>query len=236
MSYAVVFRLAGPTATWTVQNYVMNMPTDGWPSRSAALGIVGACMGLPRVGKSMEEISHDLEGYAVRIDKPGHRFIDFRVARGWKVTETGNEEPRYVRNGDADNVGNREAIADGAWTCAFLARHESIANRVADAMRDPIWHVSLGSKSNLPSEDLDSQVIETTDIIAAIDDARTTGPKNRDFRHQPAMRQIADFRTPGALIRREHAAGRPRYDLSLVAYVKVNSRRATTRVGAGAQS
>ena len=81
MAEFLVFRLYGPMAAWGLPAVGENRPVQEYPSRSAILGLLGACLGLARDDAAGQRALAEGYGVAVRVDAPGALLDDYHTVQ-----------------------------------------------------------------------------------------------------------------------------------------------------------
>jgi len=173
----LMLRLDGPMQAWGTHTYEDFRPSNGFPTRSGLLGLLGACLGLERRNHhALEQLAQSLV-FTVRVDRqvirPGtekpcaknmlkqrdfHTVIDAR-----KVDGSVNKNPV---------VSHREYLYDAAFTVAIEEKPGAAYSleRLAHALRRPVYTPVLGRRScPLARPLLDGESwIEAADAKAAL--------------------------------------------------------------------
>jgi CRISPR system Cascade subunit CasD len=175
----LILKLDGPMQAWGTHTFEDFRPSNGFPTRSGLLGLIGACLGIERRDReAMERLSNSLE-FTVRVDtqafrqdseqplpKPALKLPDFHtVLDARKVDGSVNKNPVVSR---------REYLYDAAFTVAIGERAEQPAyslERIAEGLRRPLYTPVLGRRScplSRPLLDRDGFLREAQDACAAL--------------------------------------------------------------------
>jgi CRISPR system Cascade subunit CasD len=140
----LLLRLAGPMQSWGTQSRFSHRDTGLEPSKSGVVGLLSAALGWPR---DQEEFDiggrrFRLEAFArgllmtVRVDRPGRLMRDYHTAQNLPSQEAVPSERYFLA--DADFL-------------VGLEGERSILERLDAALHKPVWVLSLGRKSFVPS-------------------------------------------------------------------------------------
>jgi CRISPR system Cascade subunit CasD len=172
----LILRLDGPMQAWGTHTYEDFRPSNLYPTRSALLGLLAACLGIERndlTGQS--QLAASVE-FSVRIDsrverpgrktpadKPGVKLPDFHtVLDARKVDGKANKFPVVSR---------REYLFDAAFTVAVGKKPQThvTLERLAEALRRPCYTPTLGRRACPPTRPLlDGEPVEATNSVEAL--------------------------------------------------------------------
>ena len=142
----VLLRLEGPLQSWATQSKLGIRDTDREPGKSAAIGLVGAALGMERDDDVMLGSLRSLS-VAVRVDRTGSLLRDYHTAGGGSF----RDRRHYVVDGAGDCIpSERYYLQDAAFTVA-LSGEDDLVERVASALRSPRWPLYLGRRACVPS-------------------------------------------------------------------------------------
>ena len=169
----LLLRLAGPMQSWGTQSRFSHRDTGLEPSKSGVVGLLCAALGWPRNQEEFDIGAHrfGLETFArsllmaVRVDRPGRLMCDYHTAQDLPSQETALSERYFLA--DADFLVGLEGDR------AFLEQLDA-------ALRRPVWVLSLGRKSFVPSVPV-AAGIENGELIEALKSAPWAG-RNREKR------------------------------------------------------
>ena len=174
----LILKLDGPMQAWGTHTFEDFRPSNGFPTRSGLLGLIGACLGIERRDReAMERLSGSLE-LTVRVDphtlrhdseqpilKPALKLPDFHtVLDARKVDGSVNKNPVVSR---------REYLYDAAFTVAIGERANAAYSleRIAAVLRRPLFTPVLGRRScplSRPLLDREGFIREAQDACAAL--------------------------------------------------------------------
>ena len=141
------FTLSAPLQSWGEDARWDTRTTASMPSKSAIIGLLGCCMGIPRGDAKLNQLNDQLM-VAVRADCPGRIMTDYHTVQG-----TGgvflNAEGK-VRGGGDTIITLKQYLQDARFT-VFLWGDEDALAACFQAMKHPKWAVYLGRKSCIPS-------------------------------------------------------------------------------------
>ncbi|MHB1286780.1 MAG: type I-E CRISPR-associated protein Cas5/CasD [Leptospirales bacterium] len=139
----LLLRLLGPMQSWGTTSRFDQRDTGKEPSKSGVVGLLAAALGIDRENWiDLEPLTHLSMG--VRHDRPGVPKRDYQTAQHIisadrsKIHETA--------------VTTRDYIADAAFLVGLECDERSLLERIHSALRDPVWPLSLGRRSYVPSE------------------------------------------------------------------------------------
>jgi CRISPR system Cascade subunit CasD len=138
----LLMRLAGPMQSWGIQSRFSVRDTGLEPSKSGVIGLLCAAMGRPR-----HEPVTDLASLrmAVRVDHEGRMARDYQTAQN-----VIRADGRPARESDTV-LSQRYYLADANFLVG-LEGEISFLQRLDEALRNPVWQLSLGRKSFVPGE------------------------------------------------------------------------------------
>lgn len=146
----LLLNLSGPMQSWGSQSQWTRRDTHDHPTRSGLIGLLGAVIGHDR--RDPLDIFAALE-FTSRIDRPGHRIIDFHTVGGGRAPEHtaplagGGRRPA----GQGTIVSNRHYLSDAAFTVAVTSTDDQLLERIADGFARPTYTPSLGRRSCPPA-------------------------------------------------------------------------------------
>ncbi len=153
---------------WGTHTFEDFRPSNLYPTRSGLLGLLGACLGVERGDLAGQRQLAASVNFAVRVDrrvirpgvdgtvaKPVIKLADFHtVMNARKVDGSAGEFPV---------VSSREYLFDAAFTVAIGSQPDATVglDRVADALRRPLYTPTLGRRScPLACPLLEGQLVE----------------------------------------------------------------------------
>lgn len=145
-------------------------PTDGYPRKSAGLGLLGAAAGKVRSDPWHAAISKAL-GFAVLVVRPGQRLMDYHTVlspRGPRTFGTRREE---VEASDYTTETLREYLEDHPYFVMAFWQHPdgpgAELEALAHALESPVFEVYAGRKSCTFSLPLAPRVLDVPSLAGA---------------------------------------------------------------------
>ncbi len=144
------------------------------PGKSALTGLLGAALGIRRNDQEGQKALAETIETGVRIDNPGHALQDFHTAQSLKNERNFHPQTRA----EALARGKRETILtkrdyrqDVLYTAAFerLENCPWTLTQLKNALEKPFFTLYLGRKSCPFSLPLAPRIIDTTDMLAALE-------------------------------------------------------------------
>jgi CRISPR system Cascade subunit CasD len=168
MAAVVVFRLEAALAAFGDLAVGENWLTHRRPGASMALGLVAAALGIPRDAPDHARLAADWK-LAVREDRAGAPLADYHTAQAPPQRRGRRFATRREELADANDlatvISRRDYVTDAAFTIALwpMADAELDPQRIADALRRPVWTPYAGRRS-CP---LAARVIDAETLIEA---------------------------------------------------------------------
>lgn len=139
----LLIRLVGPMQSWGTASRFDQRDTGKEPSKSGVIGLLACALGIDRENwDDLEPLTQLTIG--VRYDRPGIPKRDYQTAQniisadGKKIHDTA--------------VTTRDYLADAAFLVGLECEDDELLKRIDAALKDPVWPLSLGRKSYVPSE------------------------------------------------------------------------------------
>ena len=131
----ILLKFSGPLQSYGSSSHFETRYTDYYPSKSAVLGLLSACLGDRR---DEEEKIRELSKlqFAVRIDQSGTLLRDYHIAKSHK--DTGVELRTYVTN--------RYYLEDALFVVA-LSGEEELMDTLSKAIKSPYFQPYMGRRS-----------------------------------------------------------------------------------------
>jgi len=162
----LILRLQGVMQSWGGHTYEDYRPSMIFPTRSALVGLLAACLGIERIDSKKQKALSESFRYAVRSDEmryPIRKLTDFHtVLEARKADGSVNKNPVVSR---------REYLCDASFTVA-LHLTEKPAFTMDDliiAVRKPVYTPFLGRRSCPLSVPLFHSRIEGVSFLDALD-------------------------------------------------------------------
>lgn len=131
----ILLKFAGPMQSWGTDSHFEARHTDLYPSKSAAIGLIGAALGIRRDDKSICDF--DSLKFAVRVDQEGSLLKDYHIAR------------KYKNSGDFDRtyVTERYYLEDAVFVVAISHEDDNFIEKIYEALKRPYFQMFLGRRS-----------------------------------------------------------------------------------------
>jgi CRISPR system Cascade subunit CasD len=153
-AFTLLLRLAGPMQSWGLDSRFDQRDTGREPSKSGVLGLLCAALGKPRddrVGKwpQLETLAQLRMG--VRVIREGDMRVDYQTAGGGIFPGRKSYGVWKASGGVGGTVVSpRQYLADADFLVG-LEGSETLLRLLEDALRAPVWPLSLGRKSYVPA-------------------------------------------------------------------------------------
>jgi CRISPR system Cascade subunit CasD len=136
----LLLRLQGPMQSWGTTSRFDERDTQLEPSKSGVLGLVCAALGRDR-SEAVDDLAALHMG--VRVDREGVPMRDYQTATGVLIASGKVDQERTV-------VSPRYYLSDAAFLVGLEGTDQSLLERIHQALRFPVWPLSLGRKSFVP--------------------------------------------------------------------------------------
>ncbi len=147
------FNLYGPMAAWGEIAVGEQRPSEGYPGKSAILGLLAAALGLRRSDELQHLELHRSLGFAVRVDQRGSLLRDFHTSqapgqRKGKIFRTRKDEI------EADNLNTilsqRDYRCDALFSVLLWLKQDDAPwslSELRQSLKKPRYVLYLGRKS-----------------------------------------------------------------------------------------
>lgn len=139
----LLLRLIGPMQSWGTTSRFDQRDTGNEPSKSGVIGLLAAALGFDREEWDRLEPLTKLS-MGVRHDRPGIPKRDYQTAQNIISADGKKTHPTAVTT--------RDYIADAAFLIGLESADRELLERIHAALKNPVWPLSLGRKSYVPSE------------------------------------------------------------------------------------
>lgn len=168
----LVSRLSGPLQAWGADPRFRGVATHATPTWSALLGLCRSALGHGRADDPAQVEWLNRLPMAVRVDRPGHRRVDFHtvnplpdsylrfalvksvdlglVPLGNSLSSRGSAQRWMIGGNPQTMITRREYLHDAAFTW-FVGGESVDVARLGDALSHPVWTLSLGRKACTPA-------------------------------------------------------------------------------------
>lgn len=143
MPHTLLLRLVGPMQSWGTRSRFDERDTELEPSKSGVLGLLCAAMGIDRSDwNSLAPLTAWRMG--VRVDQEGVLRRDYHTAQNVLRADGSGHQPTAVSN--------RYYLADAAFLVGLEGEDHTLLEKAYHALANPVWPLSLGRKSFVPSQ------------------------------------------------------------------------------------
>lgn len=149
MTTCLLLELEAPLQSWGYRSRFSDRDTGAEPTKSGVIGLL--CCAL---GRDRSEPVDDLAALkmAVRIDKPGHHFIEFQTAGAGDFRGLDRyAAPKSDGSKGKDAVILSKHYLQDAKFLVALEGPNDLLQKLNDALDDPVWPLYLGRKSCPPA-------------------------------------------------------------------------------------
>jgi CRISPR system Cascade subunit CasD len=175
----LLFRLYGPLASWGDIAVGEVRPSFERPSKSAALGLAAAALGLRRDDDaSQQRLARDY-GYAVEVQAFGQPLRDYHTVQRPRHRNgvdyfSRRQELSALDDKDSATLSYRDYWQDACYIACLWAKSDAPIHPLAEiaaALRQPHFVLYLGRKSCPPALPLQPQLVMADSVAAAFDGA-----------------------------------------------------------------
>ncbi len=163
MADFLILKLHGVMQAWGGHTFEDFRPSHSFPTRSAVIGFIGACLGIDR--REREELA-DLGAsfvFAVRSDAAPTKIVDFHTVLDARKVD-GKPNPNPV-------VSTREYLCDARFTLAlqFVEDAPVSMEKVRSAVKKPFFTPYLGRRSCPLTRPIFEAVAHAAGILEALE-------------------------------------------------------------------
>lgn len=171
----LLLQLAGPMQSWGTRSRFDERDSELEPSKSGVIGLLCAALGIPRdrwdeAGRTPSPKALAALKMGVRVDKEGILRMDYHTAQNLIASDGKTKH--------ATAVSRRFYLADACFLVGLEGEDKQLLETVHNALKNPVWAVSLGRKSFPPSRPLwlvDG--LRDEDLRAALQNFRVLTPQ-----------------------------------------------------------
>ena len=144
MNEYLILKLQGPMQAWGEHSFEGLRPSGNIPTRSALLGLLGACLGIGRNKADKLQALANSVGFAVRKDDrfPMVKITDYHTVRDARVEYSGLKKHETIQTW-------REYLLDAQYTVALWNHDGALVslNNLETAVKQPAFTPYLGRRS-----------------------------------------------------------------------------------------
>ena len=144
----LLLRLVGPLQSWGTTSRFDERDTGKEPSKSGVIGLLAAALGIDRENwADLEPLTRLCMG--VRHDRPGTPKQDYQTAGCAAEDTIIKADGKPSKDGV---VSRRHYLADAVFLVGLEGGNRLLLEKAQAALQNPVWLLSLGRKSYVPSE------------------------------------------------------------------------------------
>ncbi|MBV0929275.1 type I-E CRISPR-associated protein Cas5/CasD [Lentilactobacillus sp. IMAU92037] len=147
----LTIKLTSPLQSYGNEATFSRRTSDGYPSKSAIIGMISAALGYQRDDPRIAALN-DL-AFAVRVDQPGKALSDFQTVE-WK---RGTRKITY-----------RDYFQDAVFMAALGSEDEQLIEQIETALKHPKFQLFLGRRSNVPAGVLQTATFSDREPVAVL--------------------------------------------------------------------
>jgi CRISPR system Cascade subunit CasD len=184
MTQWLTFRLEAPMAAFGEEPGNAARGTAAWPTKSALCGLLGAALGVLREDRGGQQALATEYRFVVRADRTGTLLRDFHTFQSLPSAK-GKPATRAEALAQSENletsITRRDYRADVAYSVALRAATEAprwSLEALSQALRHPVFVLSLGRRSCPPGAPLDPKLVEAPtgpEALVAADNSAKPG-------------------------------------------------------------
>lgn len=159
----LMFTLAGPLISFGETARWDHRSTEDMPTKSAVIGLLGCCLGLPRGDTGLCRLDEKLH-MAVWRERSGPILTDYQTVQ----SPTGAILNAMRKPRGSTIVTPKQYLQDAVFH-VLLYGDETLLLKCEAAMRHPKWVVSLGRRSCPPSMPVVPRVFEEGSVKEALE-------------------------------------------------------------------
>jgi len=170
----LILKLQGPMQSWGEHSFEGLRPSSYVPTRSAVLGLLGACLGVRRDDKSYQQHLSDGIGMAVRVDKrylpdEKDKLLMQQKMTDYHTVKNARKEYRGVKFHETIQTW-REYLLDAEFTLVVWERQGThhILDDLEKLIKKPIFTPYLGRRCCPIARPLFERRIKANDEFEAL--------------------------------------------------------------------
>ena len=144
MNKYLILKLQGPMQAWGEHSFEGLRPSGNIPTRSALLGLLGACLGITRNKPDKLQALADSVDFAVRRDDrfPMVKITDYHTVQDARVEYSGLKKHETIQTW-------REYLLDAQYTVAVWNHDSALVSldNLETAVKCPVFTPYLGRRS-----------------------------------------------------------------------------------------
>ncbi|MEO7098532.1 MAG: type I-E CRISPR-associated protein Cas5/CasD, partial [Luteolibacter sp.] len=163
MSDTLAFLIDAPLQSWGASSKFQRRETEGWPTKSALIGVLAAALGIDKHAPDESEKLAPIAALSFSVFRwsktvPVTRLADFHtIGGGYDKTNPSEKLHIPCKAGDGSPFGTvitrRSYLMDARFIVIFQGERATL-EAAAAALLDPVWGVWFGRKTCIPAEPL----------------------------------------------------------------------------------
>jgi CRISPR system Cascade subunit CasD len=138
----LLIRLSAPMQSWGTQSRFTMRDTGLEPSKSGALGLLCAALGIDREDDAgLQPLTFLRMG--IRVDREGLLRVDYHTAKDVRMASGKTKDTE---------LSNRYYLANAVFLVGLESEDLSLLERIQAALGKPVWALFLGRKAFVPGE------------------------------------------------------------------------------------
>ncbi|MCB5082607.1 type I-E CRISPR-associated protein Cas5/CasD [Streptococcus mutans] len=132
----ILLKFSGPLQSWGTSSHFETRHTDFYPSKSAVVGLIAACLGYRRDDDANIQKLNELD-FAIRVDQQGNLLRDYHTVK------------KYKKNGEIERtyVTNRYYLEDAVFIVAVSHKEDEFVDTIVGGLKNPYFQPFLGRRS-----------------------------------------------------------------------------------------
>lgn len=159
----LILKLSGPMQAWGKETFEGLRPSELFPTRSALLGLLGACLGIERNDQTRLKSLSLSVSFAVRVDQQGKKMTDYHTVKDARKDYRGLSSHDTIQTW-------REYWQDSACTVAVWEKENAFVSLtdIEAALMQPLYTPVLGRRSCPITRPLFEVRVTADSVLAAL--------------------------------------------------------------------
>ncbi len=141
MQTYLILKLEGPMQAWGGHTFEDSRPSELFPTRSALLGLLAACLGINRGSEAQQALASSVL-LAVRIDQDPIKMVDYHTVKDARKMHQGLKSNATIQTW-------REYLQDAKYSVAIWLTDKAsfTLDQLTSAINKPVYTPFLGRRS-----------------------------------------------------------------------------------------
>ena len=170
MSNNLAFLIDAPLQSWGASSKFQRRETEGWPTKSALIGVLAAALGIDKHAPDEAARIASLAALCFSVFRwpktvPVTRLADFHtIGGGYDKTSPVEKLHIPCKAGDGSPFGTvitRRTYLTDARFIALFQGDQATLEAASAALLDPVWGVWFGRKTCIPAEPLSPVIADS---------------------------------------------------------------------------